>query len=91
MSLMHALSTVIGAFFAYLIPKKVVQYLVIGLFSAFGIMMLYKGCKPKSENDESEDEKAEIQEQLDKMNALKEKREPLIDTEKEGKTTSGNK
>lgn len=61
MSFMHALSTVIGAFFAYLIPKSIVQYLVIGLFSTFGIMMIYKGCKPKTDEcDSSEDEKAEI-------------------------------
>eukprot|EP00347_Sterkiella_histriomuscorum_P002671 403367248 len=84
MTLMHALSTVIGAFFAYLIPKRVVQYLVIGLFTTFGFLMLYKGCKPKPEDD-GEDEKAEIQEQLDRVNAINEKREPLIDDEKHAK------
>lgn len=62
MSLMHALSTLIGAFFAYLIPKVVIQYLVIGLFTSFGCLMLYKGIKPKSDDDSSEDEKAEVQE-----------------------------
>ena len=59
MTIMHAISTLIGAFFAYLIPRTVISYLVIGLFLSFGFLMLYKGCKPKSE-DEGEGEKGEI-------------------------------
>ena len=66
MVLMHTISTLIGAFFAYLIPKTVISFIVIALFLTFGFMMLYKGCcKRGSENED--DEKQEVQEHIEKF------------------------
>jgi putative Ca2+/H+ antiporter (TMEM165/GDT1 family) len=59
MSLMNCISVVIGAFFAYLIPKFVISIVVILLFTGFGSMLLYKSCA-KKDAGEDDDEKREI-------------------------------
>lgn len=64
---MHTLSTLIGAFFAYLIPKNIIQILVIILFTSFGLLMLYKGCFPKSKDDDESDEEEEIKNEFEKF------------------------
>lgn len=52
---MHTLSTLIGAFFAYLIPKNVISIVVIVLFFSFSMMMFYKGCCKRSEGEDGDD------------------------------------
>ncbi len=83
-AIMHTVSVMIGAFLAYLIPKTLIQIIVITLFTGFGIAMLYKSCTATSGIAASEDDKREIQEELEKMEYVRSKSQPLLgaDTEK---------
>jgi len=76
LNIMNAISVSIGAIFAVYIPKTVVSIIVIALFFAFGIKLLYSGIYHK--NDEGEDELGEAKETLEKLDALNEKREALL-------------
>lgn len=43
-AVMHCVAVMIGTFLAYLIPKSVIQIIVIVLFTFFGGVMFYKSC-----------------------------------------------
>lgn len=79
---MNCISVLIGAFFAYLIPKSIISIVVISLFTGFGLLLLYKAYRGKEEG--GEDEKAQIEEELKGMRQLSDATESLIDHEKNG-------
>lgn len=67
MTLMNCISVLIGAFFAFLIPKFIISVVVIALFSGFGLLFMYKAYKG---DDGDDDERAELEEEIQKMQGL---------------------
>ena len=59
MSIMNCISVLVGAFFAFLIPKSIISIVVISLFTGFGLQLLYKAYKGK--DDDEEDERAQLE------------------------------
>lgn len=45
MVLMHIMSTILGTFFAYLIPQWIIEMVVIILFTLFGLFFIFKGMR----------------------------------------------
>jgi putative Ca2+/H+ antiporter (TMEM165/GDT1 family) len=80
-AIMHTVSVMIGAFLAYLIPKTLIQIIVITLFTGFGIAMLYKSSNMDKQKEEQDAERKEIEEELEKMDVLKTKSQALLDSE----------
>lgn len=76
MNIMNAISVTIGAIFPLFMPKTVISIVVIVLFFVFGIKMFYNALC--SSDDGGEDELEEAKETLEKLNALNDKREPLL-------------
>lgn len=76
MNIMNAISVTIGAIFPLFMPKIVISIVVIVLFFIFGLKMLYTGLCQKDEGND--DELEEAKETLEKLDALKEKQEPLL-------------
>ena len=77
MNIMNAISVIIGSIFPLFMPKTVISVVVIALFFAFGLKMLYTAiCH--SDDGEGEDEIEEAKEALEKLDALQEKRSPLL-------------
>jgi lysylphosphatidylglycerol synthetase-like protein (DUF2156 family) len=76
MNIMNAISVTIGSIFPLFIPKIVISIVVIVLFFIFGLKMLYTGLCQKDEGND--DELEEAKETLEKLDALKEKQEPLL-------------
>jgi Ca2+/H+ antiporter, TMEM165/GDT1 family len=77
MNIMNAVSVTIGTIFPLFMPKIVISIVVIALFFTFGLKMLYNGICYKGD-DSGEDELEEAKETLEKLDALKEKSEPLL-------------
>jgi len=87
MNIMNAISVTIGTIFPLFMPKAVISIVVIVLFFTFGLKMFYNALCAKAEG--GEDELEEAKETLERLDAVKEKREPLLpDGER---TASGKK
>lgn len=80
MNIMNAISVVIGTIFPLFIPKMVISIIVITLFFAFGLKMLYNGIFIKNEGG-ADDEIEEAKEAIEKIEALNQKQEPLLGEE----------
>ena len=89
MNIMNAISVTIGAIFPLFMPKMVISVVVIALFFTFGLKMLYTGLCSK--DDGGDDELEEAKETLERLDALNEKREPLLDSEARGQHVSVQK
>jgi putative Ca2+/H+ antiporter (TMEM165/GDT1 family) len=76
MNIMNAISVTIGAIFPLFMPKFVISVVVIALFFTFGLKMLYTGLCSKEE--EGNDELEEAKETLERLEALNQKKEPLL-------------
>jgi hypothetical protein len=76
MNIMNAISVTIGAIFPLFMPKMLISIVVIALFFTFGLKMLYTGLCSK--DDGGEDELEEAKETLERLDALNEKKEPLL-------------
>lgn len=79
MNIMNAISVTIGAIFPLFMPKTVISIVVIALFFTFGLKMLYTGLCSKG--DDGEDELEEAKETLERLEALNDKKVPLLDSE----------
>lgn len=76
MNIMNAVSVTIGAIFPLFMPKIVISVVVIALFFGFGLKMLYTAFCGGS--DDGEDEMEEAKETLERLDAINEKKEPLL-------------
>jgi len=76
MNIMNAISVTIGAIFPLFMPKTVISIVVIVLFFVFGLKMFYNALCAK--DDDGEDEMEEAKETLERLDALNDKREPLL-------------
>jgi len=76
MNIMNAISVTIGAIFPLFMPKALISMVVIVLFFIFGLKSLYTAVFHRGEDDGAE--LAEAQETLDRLDAVKEKKEPLL-------------
>lgn len=76
MNIMNAISVTIGAIFPLFMPKMLISVVVIALFFTFGLKMLYTGLCSK--DDGGEDELEEAKETLERLDALQERKEPLL-------------
>ena len=76
MNIMNAISVTIGTIFPLFMPKAVISIVVIVLFFTFGLKMFYNTLCAKAEG--GEDELEEAKETLERLEAVKEKREPLL-------------
>ena len=83
-TMMNMVSVSIGAAVPLLIPRSVVEWAVCALFIAFGAKLLWGSgifsCKEERAKDDSSvfSEMSEAEEAIEKMEALKQKREPLL-------------
>ncbi len=78
MNIMNAISVTIGAIFPLFMPKFVISVVVIALFFTFGLKMLYTGLCHKEDGDGEDSEMEEAKETLERLDALREKQEPLL-------------
>ena len=76
MNIMNAISVTIGAIFPLFMPKTVISIVVIVLFFTFGLKMFYNALCAK--DDGGEDELEEAKETLERLDAVNEKKEPLL-------------
>jgi putative Ca2+/H+ antiporter (TMEM165/GDT1 family) len=76
MNIMNAISVTIGAIFPLFMPKAVISIVVIVLFFTFGLKMFYNALC--AEVDDGEEELEEAKETLEKLDAVNDKREPLL-------------
>ena len=76
MNIMNAISVTIGAIFPLFMPKTVISIVVIILFFTFGIKMFYNALCAK--DDGGADELQEAKDTLERLDALNEKKEPLL-------------
>lgn len=51
-AIMHTVSVMIGAFLAFLIPKMLIQIIVISLFTGFGLAMLHRSYNIDKQKEE---------------------------------------
>ena len=83
-TIMNMVSVSIGAAVPLLIPKSVVEWAVCALFIAFGAKLLWGSgifsCKEERVKDDSSvfSEMSEAEEAIERMEALKQKHEPLL-------------
>ena len=77
MNIMNAISVTIGAIFPLFMPKTVISIVVIILFFTFGLKMFYNALCSK--DDGGEDELEEARETLERLDALNEKKTPLLE------------
>ncbi len=61
MVFMHVLSVVLGTFFAYLIPKWIIEILVIILFTLFGLFFIFKAFRAPNKRKEKKPENSHDQ------------------------------
>ncbi len=78
MNIMNAVTVSLGALFAAYVPKTVVSIVVIALFFAFGLKMLYNGIWHKEGEDGGEDEIEEAKEAIERLEAANETKDPLL-------------
>ena len=83
-TLMNIVSVSIGATVPLLIPRIVVEWAVSALFIVFGSKLLWGSgifsCKEERANDDSSvfSEMSEAEEAIERIEALKQKHEPLL-------------
>lgn len=81
MNIMNAISVTIGAIFPLFMPRMVISIVVIALFFTFGLKMLHGAIFNK--DDDGQDDVEEAKEALERLDALQDKKEPLLpETEK---------
>ena len=88
MNIMNAISVTIGAIFPLFMPRYLISIVVIVLFFTFGLKMLYSGLCASSDSDGENEELEEAKETLERLDAINEKKEPLLGEHAPPPTTS---
>ncbi len=70
MNIMNAISVTIGTIFPLFMPKIVISIVVITLFFAFGLKMLYNGVFFKEPEGGANDEIEEAKEAIERIEAV---------------------
>ena len=78
MNIMNAISVTIGAIFPLFMPRYLISVVVILLFFTFGLKMLYTGIFSSSDAEGPNEELEEAKETLERLEAVNEKKEPLL-------------
>ena len=81
MNIMNAISVVIGTIFPLFMPKIVISIIVITLFFAFGLKMLYNGIFFKEPEGGADDEIEEAKEAIERIEAVNQMQDPLLGEE----------